>query len=78
MRDKLILEKATTEIVASCRLCGKEKTFKVNPENFLLWKDRKMLAQVAFPHLNYPDRELLISGTCGKCWIKLFGKPDEM
>jgi hypothetical protein len=40
------------------------------------WK-RGELIQNAMPHLSNADRELLISGVCGICWLALFGAPYE-
>jgi len=33
-------------------------------------------AQVAFPDMSTDNRERLISGTCPKCWNKMFGHMD--
>jgi hypothetical protein len=30
------------------------------------------LTQNVYPNLNREERELLISGTCGNCWNKMF------
>lgn len=34
-------------------------------------------AQQVLPYLSPADRELLISGTCGDCWTKLFGNAAD-
>jgi hypothetical protein len=34
------------------------------------------LAQNVYPNLNREERELLISGTCGNCWDKMFSPPN--
>jgi hypothetical protein len=65
------------KVNADCRCCGNTKVLEVDIDKFYQWKSRKLLAQNAFPHLDAADRELLISGTCGKCWIDMFGEDDE-
>jgi len=37
------------------------------------WINKRKPAQAAFPNLTDPEREVLLSGICGKCWIKEFG-----
>jgi hypothetical protein len=47
--------------------CGKVFTIPVPEHERKAWKDG-MLLQDAMPSLTQDDRELLISGTCPKCW----------
>jgi hypothetical protein len=61
----------------TCRCCGNDKLLEVDTSKLYQWQSRKLLAQNAFPHLDAADRELIISGTCGKCWIDMFGEDDE-
>ena len=65
------------DILVTCRCCSKGKLLRVDINKFDKWKSREMLAQNAFPHLTPPDRELIISGTCGKCWEDMFGGGEE-
>lgn len=37
-----------------------------------------MLIQDALPELNPVQREMLITGICGKCWNKMFDDSDEL
>jgi hypothetical protein len=39
--------------------------------------ERGGTVQSIFKDLGADERELLISGTCGECWDKLFPKEDE-
>jgi hypothetical protein len=48
----------------------------VTTEQLSRWK-RGELIQSAMPHLSNADRELLISGVCGICWLALFGASQE-
>lgn len=71
-----------TDITVVCRSCEKPHTVTVIPEHFALWgtiedgvpraNPRGSLIQVAMPELSADDRELLISGTCGPCFDKMF------
>jgi len=45
-------------------------------KSFLDWYAGKGLAQDMMPGLTIAFRELLISGTCGTCFDKMF-KPEE-
>jgi hypothetical protein len=65
------------KVDSTCRSCKKIKTLEVNEEGFTAWKNREKLIQDALPELDKDDRELLISGTCGTCFSKMFGTCDE-
>jgi hypothetical protein len=43
----------------------------VPTHGLIAWKEG-MLIQDAMPELSADERQLLISGTCGKCWDKMF------
>lgn len=60
----------------ACRICQKGKILLIDYSKYNLWLNREMLAQVAFSNLDAPDRELLISKTCGKCWDEMFEKQE--
>ena len=64
---------AAAVIVITCGSCNKEQP-PLNVDHFSLkkWRDG-MKAQDAFPYLNNDERELLISGTCGTCFDRMFG-----
>jgi hypothetical protein len=67
---------ATATVVVPCRSCG--VVHKVNPSivGFIAWQSG-VLIQDAMPELSADERELFISGTCGKCWDEMFGTSDE-
>ena len=44
----------------------------VNGQDVVDWKGGKYI-QDAMPYLSADERELLISGTCGTCFDKMFG-----
>lgn len=64
-------------IEVQCRAgCGKLYVIKgVTEAQFNAWKSGTLI-QVAMPQVEKDERELLISGTCGKCWEEMF-KFDE-
>tara|TARA_Y100001951_G_C11266839_1_gene256145 strand:- start:849 stop:1061 length:213 start_codon:yes stop_codon:yes gene_type:complete len=68
---------AMTSVVAvPCRLCKEVTDLTVNIEGFVAWQGGKLI-QDALPELSADQRELLISGTCDKCWNELFGSDEE-
>ena len=68
---------AMTAVVAvPCRLCNEVTDLTVNIEGFVAWQGGELI-QEALPELSADQRELLISGTCGKCWNELFGSDEE-
>ena len=63
-------------IVAECNKCGAATTMIVRLEDLVMWELGKYI-QEAMPYLSADERELLISGTCGVCWEKMFGNCEE-
>lgn len=60
----------------TCNMCGEAKRVEVPTEGYTRWKTGELI-QRAMPMLSRDDRELLISGTCGKCFEELFTESDE-
>lgn len=58
-------------IVKPCLFCKKEYKIEVSEEGYLRWK-HGVLIQEAMPEISKDDRELLISGICGKCFDKMW------
>ena len=58
-----------------CMFCGKKHHLTVNESALRAWQGGVKI-QHAFPELNADERELLISGTCPKCWDENM-KPDD-
>ena len=68
---------AMTAVVAvPCRLCNEVADLTVNIEGFVAWQGGKLI-QEALPELSADQRELLISGTCDKCWNEMFPSDEE-
>jgi hypothetical protein len=56
-----------------CRTCKDTHILMVNIRDAKRWKEGELI-QDAMPYLTPDERELLISGTCGKCFDKMFGE----
>jgi hypothetical protein len=69
------LEPPTLHIVATCRHCESKTDIEVTTKGFNNWRYEGVLIQRALPELSINQRELLISGTCGPCFDKMF--PEE-
>lgn len=54
-----------------CMVCGKGSAMTLDAKAFDAWR-AGTLVQVAFPRLTADERELMISGTHGPCWEKMF------
>lgn len=63
-----------------CQLCGNEYTILADRKDLESWLSGEKYIQDALDYLTSSERELLISGICDDCWVKLYGKedPDDM
>lgn len=65
-------------IEVQCRLCGEVHELVVNYEDYKTYRlPNRPHIQDCFPYLSPEEHELLISGTCDKCWDKMFGGEDD-
>ena len=60
-------------IKRQCRQCRKTTTFSLDQDALARWQSGELI-QKAFPKLSADERELLISGICGKCFDSLFSE----
>ena len=59
-------------ITIECRVCGKDQpTIEIRHTQLIKWRDGWKI-QEAMPQLTPDERELIISGTCGPCFDKMF------
>lgn len=65
------------EFVKLCPECGKEQKLILSKVAYENWKSKKQHIQHAFPELSSEQREILLSGVCPDCWIKLFAEETE-
>ena len=59
-----------------CAYCLDVHTLECDTIGVDAWQNGELI-QNALPELSADQRELLISGTCGKCWDKMFLKDFE-
>jgi len=64
-------------ISVGCRMCGNVSDIKCNEDDFNKWMNREGYIQDLLHYLSKAERELLISGTCGKCFDELFPPMDN-
>ena len=63
-------------IETKCPECKKTTDIVVTEEGFRK-RQAGALVQVAFPELSPPMREMLITGICPDCWVKMFSIMDS-
>lgn len=59
-----------------CRICGVVHSVEVPKDGFLRWRGGEHI-QSALPSLTTDERELLLSGICGRCFDNLFKDTEE-
>lgn len=59
-------------VTATCIHCGTTHQLRVNFDDWLTYESGIGLIQDILPYLTPAERELLISGTCGDCWEKMW------
>ena len=64
------MEKVVLSIV--CKECDKEIAITVNKIDYDNYLTGTINIQKAFPYLSDDNRELILSGICGKCFDLLF------
>jgi hypothetical protein len=67
----------TLDLESRCVTCQRESRLTVRRVNYHAWL-RRVLVQVAFPHLDRALREQFFqSGICGTCWDSMFALPKD-
>jgi hypothetical protein len=64
------------ELEVYCRMCQLRTSFPVRRAGYVAWKDGGLIQKV-LSELSKEQRELMISGTCGACFEKLFTGEEE-
>jgi hypothetical protein len=67
------IEGTQVELNIKCHVCGKTYCLKVEATDYLRFLKKTEVIQNIFPYIEPPLRELLVSGTCPKCWRVVFG-----
>jgi len=60
----------------SCVHCDEVFTVVMDAEGFARWQQGLGYIQDELPDLKSWERELLLSGTCDKCWTQFFGDEE--
>ena len=63
-------------IDVTCWKCNTEHLISVEREAYESWQNGELIQDALFM-LSADQREMLLSGTCGECWDKLFPNEDE-
>lgn len=69
----MVKQQDTLQIEATCNMCNKTHIIDVPRDGYTKWIKGVARIQDVMPDVSADDRELLISGTCGTCFDKLFG-----
>ena len=70
------MEKKMTEFGRTCQFCQVDHVVMADQMDVANWENGALI-QDALPYLSADDRELLISGTCGACYDKMFPPDSE-
>ena len=69
----MIMAREKTTMWSTCRVCKNQVEMKVYVEDVTAWENGELI-QNAMPYLTPDEREVLISGTCGPCFDRMFGE----
>ena len=72
-RERETMQLTDDTMQVECRTCKDTHILMVNIRDAKRWRQGELI-QDAMPYLTPDERELLISGTCGKCFDKMFGE----
>lgn len=64
------------EVYLTCRMCNTDFGLKVEKDDLARFQNGEHIQDV-MPYLTADERELFISGICGKCFDHLFEGDDE-
>jgi len=56
-----------------CTSCGEKSIVELDEDKFVAWRHGEHVQNV-WPEKSPDERELLITGTHGTCWNKMFGE----
>ena len=62
-------------VVTRCPVCTETHELSVDFGEYENYRDG-MLIQKAMPSLSDEEREMLITGTCGRCWDEMFNNEE--
>jgi hypothetical protein len=59
-------------MTVQCQACGVDYHLSVDYDGYVAWKNGEGFIQDLLPDNTASERELLISGACGKCFDRMF------
>lgn len=62
------------QLTVVCHQCEQPVSFTVPLTGYTRWKIHGEFIQKALPDLSADHREMLVSGTCGPCFHKIFAE----
>lgn len=62
-----------TEQILICKNCTARIVLKFNASDYRRWKEGALIQRV-MPYLTPDEREILITGVCGKCFDEMFSE----
>ena len=71
----MIMAKEKTTMWTTGRVCKNQVEMQVYVEDVTAWENGDLI-QNAMPYLSADEREVLISGTCGPCFDRMFGSEE--
>lgn len=77
IKDVLSDYKGKAAVVVECVSCKKIYNIECDEEKFASWYNGNGNIQNVFPFMSKDDREMLISGTCPKCWDEMVAWAEE-
>jgi hypothetical protein len=66
----------TFSVAVDCKKCSQAHVIEVSEKGWNAWQLEGKLIQAAMPELTADEREILISGICGKCFDAIFAGCD--
>ena len=63
---------ADTVLAVRCVQCSAKHVIFIKMTDYIEWKNGAGFIQDLMPYLSDSERELLISGTCGDCFDRMF------
>lgn len=78
-RQLAMKEDTLSRKVVNCSVCTEPYIYVMQQWQYIELdkpKSERMYIQDIFPNLSPADREIFISGVCGKCWNRLYLSGD--
>ena len=67
---------AQDKVACQCTRCQDLHILLVEAEDLAAWRGGQLI-QNAMPYLSPDEREILISGVCGRCFDEMFGEGED-